>query len=226
MYHKALGSQTTEGEICRFSQIGHVCLFHSLFKTEHAVPFIVAVSFLRVTVTRAGVARVEKFDVMDAAAVDVEIYVPLFEIRSYRFPDFDLRVCFFDLAPRGIADALAVNIGRDEQDLKVASVAFDSDYDAADGSASPRDAIRFSPVDRLFYRFTGNDLTFFFKGVVSYAEFLKRPVIERLLIVKNEALPVFRSQGNKLDIIHFFASPDPDLPFLLIILGNEDLFNR
>ena len=69
---------------------------------------------------------------MKAAAVDIEMDIPLFKIRSDRLPHLHLWMQLFNLAPCSIADTLAVNIGRNKENFKISPIAFDLNYYAAD----------------------------------------------------------------------------------------------
>jgi hypothetical protein len=57
---------------------------------------------------------VEVLHDVEAAAVDVEVDVPLLEAGGAGLPDPDLRVFFLDEEPCAVADALAVLLRGDE----------------------------------------------------------------------------------------------------------------
>ena len=80
-------------------------------------------------------AVVELHDVK-SAAVDIEVDIALLKIRRYGLPDLHLRMHTFNSTPRRIADALAVDFGRDKEDLKIAVISLCLDDHAADRLAS------------------------------------------------------------------------------------------
>ena len=57
---------------------------------------------------------VEKLDYLKAAAVDVKVNVAFFKVRRNCFPFLYLRIHSLDFLPCGVADAFAVNRGRDK----------------------------------------------------------------------------------------------------------------
>ena len=137
---------------------------------------------------------VEKLHDVEAAAVDIEVDIPLFKIRRNGFPDRYFRVQPFHRAPGSVADALAVRLRRNEQQIEVAARAVHADDHAADGLTVLHDAVRLPAVDGVFDRLARNDLAVFFKVIVAAAELFQRAVVERFLIVKNELFPVVGGQ--------------------------------
>ena len=89
-------------------------VIYLLLKPEHTVGELLVKLLRKIGVVRIGVMRIIKLNDVKSAAVDVKMNVPLFKIRSHRFPHRDLRIQPFNLAPSSIADSLAVNFRRDE----------------------------------------------------------------------------------------------------------------
>ena len=62
--------------------------------------------------------------------VGIEVDVALLEIRGYRLPDYHFGMHLLHGTPSGITDALAVRLGRDEQQFQLAVVAFNAKHQA------------------------------------------------------------------------------------------------
>lgn len=129
---------------------------------------------------------------MEAAFVDVEVDIPFLKIRGAGFPDLGIRVEPFDLLPRGKADALAMNIGRNEKQFQFVVLCFfvDFQYKAADNFAVLPDAVGNAAVDTLLNCPTGDNLAVVVNVVVTKPEFLNSTVFEGILIVENELIAV------------------------------------
>ena len=88
---------------------------HSLFKAEH--PVIHQIISLRVGIIRVGMVTVEKLDDMESAAVDIKVDIALFKIRRDGLPNLHLRIHPLDLAPCCVPDTLAVDMGRNKEQV-------------------------------------------------------------------------------------------------------------
>ena len=86
---------------------------------------------------------------VETAFVDVEVDVALLEIGCAGLPNFHFRMQLLHGAPGGIADAFAVRLGRDKQQLQLAMVAFDAKHHTADLFPIQKDTIGFAIVDGL-----------------------------------------------------------------------------
>ena len=80
-----------------------------------------------------------------------------------------------------------------------------------------QNAIGFAPVDGRLDDLPGDDLALLLEVVVPAAELLQGPVVEGLLVVRYELLPIRRGQGGKGDFGHGDTSVSQNilLPFLL-----------
>ena len=103
----------------------HRDLFHIFYKSEHLVgTFVVFGIFVilravALVFERIAVVFAEEFDNVKAEFVDVEVDIPLLEIRRAGLPNYGIGVKALYLPPCGGADALAVNVRRHEQDIKL-----------------------------------------------------------------------------------------------------------
>ena len=138
-----------------------------------------------------------EFDYMKAAAVDIEMDVANFKIRRDGLPNLDFGVELFYFTPRSISDALAVYLRRNEKQLQIARVP--STLITTPVLHYP---VCFAAVNGMFNSFAGYDLAVIFKMIVAAPEFFKRTVIECLLIIVYELLPIIRSQWNKYYFCH------------------------
>ena len=122
-------------------------LIHHLLKPGHTLrkPFINMLRHFRII--RVWVVAVIEFHNMKAAAIDIEMYIPLFKIGRDRLPDLHLRVQLFHLAPSRIADTLAVHTGRNKKYLQVSPFPFDLQYHTADILTVTNYTVGFSTVD-------------------------------------------------------------------------------
>ncbi len=145
-----------------------------------------------VGIIRVGVMTVVELNDMKSAAIDIEMDIALFEIRRDRFPDLYFGVQLLYRAPCGVSNAFAVYFRRDIQYFKITVFAVCRYYNSSDFFAFKDYPIRFAAVYLVLYRFAGNDLIIFFIMVIAQSEFLKRAVIESLLIVEYELLAVIR----------------------------------
>lgn len=101
---------------------------HSLLESEHTVVRELLIRLLPcIRIIWIGMVAVVELHDMKAAAIHVEVNVPLLEVRSDSLPDLYLRVQPLYSAPCGIADSLAVYLGRYKQQVEIAvfSVNFD-----------------------------------------------------------------------------------------------------
>ena len=135
---------------------------------------------------------------VEAAAVDVEVDVPLLEAGGAGLPDPDLRVFFLDEEPRPVADALAVFLRGYEQYLEVPAVPFDGYDGAADGFSVEEDPVGVSAVDAVLYGRAGDDLAVLLVMLVAESELDGRAVAEGLLVVPYEPLAVGGGEGERV----------------------------
>lgn len=100
-----------------------------------------------VWVVGVRVVAVEELDDVEAAPVHVEVDIALLEVRGHEAPDLHLRVCLFDLASGGVADAPAVRVRAGEQKLELALLTLDLHHGAADPLAVLDDSPGLALVD-------------------------------------------------------------------------------
>ena len=105
--------------------MSHSLFIYPLLKSEHTIRKLLIYMLRHFRIVRIRMVTVIKFHNMKTAAIDIEMDIPLFKIRSDCLPDLHIRVHLFDLAPCGIADSLAVYIGRNKEYLKVSPFSFD-----------------------------------------------------------------------------------------------------
>ena len=124
---------------------------------------------------------VEELDDMEAATVHVKVDVSLFEIGRDRLTKANFRMKLFDLTPCGIANAFAVNMGRNKQKFQVSSFAIYLDHGTADRLSVTEDPVGFIYIDRPFDRLARDDLIVFFKMIVSSSELFQCAVVKCFL---------------------------------------------
>ena len=95
-----------------------------------------------------------EFHDMESATIHVEVDVPLLKIWRDGFPDSHLRVHLFDSPPCGVADTLAVNFWRYEQEIKITTFSIHLYDHTADRLAVLDDSICLAAVNGVFYRLT------------------------------------------------------------------------
>ena len=123
---------------------------YSFLEPEHALmELVISIIITRIRIIRIRVMVVKELNYVESAAVYVEVNVPLLEIRRYGLPYLYFRMQFLDFAPCGISDAFAVDFGRDKQYLKITSVAFGFQDNAADLLAFQDDPVGFSCVNGM-----------------------------------------------------------------------------
>lgn len=115
-----------------FRHTNRIRLFHSFFKPEHTVLGILINLRRGIRAVRIGMKAVEKLNDMEPAAVHVKVDVPFFKIRCDRLPHPHFRMQPLHRAPSRIVDALAVRLGRDEQQVQIAMLSIHL-YDNASG---------------------------------------------------------------------------------------------
>ena len=186
--------------------MSHLLFIHHLLKPEHTIRKLLVYMLRHFRIIGIGVVTVIKFHNMKTAAIDIEMDIPLFKIRSDCLPDLHLRVQLFHLAPCGITNTLAVNEGRNKEYLKISPLTFDLQYHAADILIVTHDSVSLAAINRPLYRITGNYLPILLKMIVTPPEFLKRTVIERLLIIKDKLFSVEIFQFFKLYFRHHYSS--------------------
>lgn len=145
-----------------------------------------------------GVVAVVEFHDVKSAAVDVEMDIPCLKIRRDRFPYPDIGIELFDLAPRRIAYALAVNAGRHEQYFKIAAFALGVYDNTADLFITEHYPVGCAAVNALLNGAAGYNIFTFFKVIVTSAELFQSAVIESFLIILYELLSVARFKRQKM----------------------------
>ena len=118
-----------------FQRLRQSLNIHPLLKPEHTLRKLLVNMLRQFRIIRVGMITVIEFHDMKAAAIDIEMYIPLFKIGRDRLLDLHLRVQFFYLAPSRIADTLAMHTGRNLQ------------YHAADVLTVTNYTVGFSTVD-------------------------------------------------------------------------------
>gem|GEM_PF-5876326 len=91
---------------------------------------------------------------MESAAVHIEVYVSLLEVRCNCLPQSNFRVKFFDRTPGFVSDAFTVHLWRYEQKVQVSPVSINMDHDTTCRLSVTRDAVRLTAIDRLLDRLT------------------------------------------------------------------------
>ena len=99
-------------------RLGCLISLHPLLKPKHSLRELLVHLFCRVRIVWIRMMAVIKLHDMEAAAVHIEMDIPLLKIRCDSLPDGDLRVELLYSAPCRIPDALAVNTGRNKEDLQ------------------------------------------------------------------------------------------------------------
>ena len=133
---------------------------HSLLKPEHSLRKLLVHLLCRIGIIGIRMMAVIELHDMKAAAVHIEMDIPLLKIRRDGLPDGDLRVELLYSAPCRIPDALAVNTGRDKEDLQIPPISIHLYDHAAHRLAVLHDPVRLPAVDGCFDRLTGDDLAF------------------------------------------------------------------
>lgn len=95
-----------------------------------------------------GMLAVVKLYDVEAASIDVEMDISFLEIGCDGLPDGHFRVPLLHRAPRGIPDALAVDVRRNEQQVKTAAFSVHRDHHAADLPTAQHDPINFAAIGR------------------------------------------------------------------------------
>ena len=183
-------------------------LFYVFYKSEHLVGTFVVFGIFVILRTvalvfeRISVVFAEELDDVKAELVDVKMDIPLLEIRRAGLPYDGIGIKALDLLPRGGADALAVNVGRYEQDLKfiVLCLLVDLQDQPADDFAVLADAVGDAVVNAMFDGPPRDDLAVAVKVVVAHAEFFDCTVFEGVLIVEDELLAVVFGKVCKGDV--------------------------
>ena len=104
---------------------------------------------------------------------------------------------FFNCAPRRVTNALAVYARRNKKKIEIAAFTVHFDNDTADRPAVLHDPVRFTPVNGILNRLTGDDLSVLFKVIVPASEFLQCTEVERVLIIQDKLIPVIVRQRYK-----------------------------
>ena len=159
----------------------------------------------------------------EAAAVYIEVYVPRLKIGRKGFPHLDFGVQPLHRAPRCLPDSFVVVTGQYEEQPQLALFSAPADFqdDTADYLPVEENAVRlpFGLLNFTIDGAAGDDLAILLELCVAYAELLKHPVAERLLIVENELLPVrlLKRYEFYIHIFHnvpLFEHPTVSLPSL------------
>ena len=180
-------------------------LFHIFYKSEHLVgTFVIFGIFVilravALVFKRIAVVFAEEFHDLKTALVDVKVDIPLLEIGRAGFPHDRIGIKPLDFAPCGITDALAVNVGRNEQDLKLVMLRrfVDLQDQPADDFTVLADAVGDAVVDAVFDGPPRNDLAFTVKVIVARAKFFDGAELEGALIVEDELFAVVIGQRGK-----------------------------
>ncbi len=147
---------------------------------------------------------VEEFYDMEAAFVDIEMDISGLEVGSTGLPDLRTRIEAFSFLPGSRADALAVCLRCDKQQLQMVMLRLFiyRQYQSPDNLAIFPDTTSNTIIDTVFYCLSGNDLTILFKLVVPFPESLHCSILERQLIVEDELFPVILSKPGKSNLCH------------------------
>ena len=127
---------------------------------------------------------------MEAAAVNVEVYIALLEIWGNCLPYSDFRVHILNFLPCRLTNALAVERGGYEQQLQVSEVVFGLYDNSAYRLAVVDYAVSGSLVYGALNSITGDYLAVLLEMVVTLSEFFRSTEAECFLIVLYELLPV------------------------------------
>ena len=85
---------------------------YCLFKAKHSICKLFVDFFaMHIGIIRIRMKSIEEFNNMKPASIYIEMNVALLKIRSYCLPYSYLWMKFFNFAPCGISDSLAVNMG-------------------------------------------------------------------------------------------------------------------
>ena len=99
-------------------------LSHSFFKPEHAIRKLLINLFRHFGIPGIRVMAVIEFHNMKSAAVDIKMNITLFKIGCDSFPELNLGMKLFHLAPCGIPYSPAVYTRRYKQDIEVTIFTF------------------------------------------------------------------------------------------------------
>lgn len=180
---------------------------HDLDEAEHLIGAFILCIRWRIGIDVVGV---EELHNVEAALVHIEMYVALFKVGRACLPDLGFRIERLYRVPRGLAYALTVRLGRHEQYVQmiVTGSGVYVEYRAAHLFAVGHDAICVAAggVYRVFYGLTGDYLAISVDMIVARAEFLKRAVLERQLIVKYKLFAVVFGKGARVTVMSFMIS--------------------
>ena len=180
--------------------------FHSLFKAEHAVKALalIVVFLACLRIMGIGMMSVEELHDMETALVDIEVDVPGFEEGRAGLSDIRLRVQALYGLPGSIADAFAVGVGRNKQQIQMVVLGcfVDFQHHAAHDLAVLSDAVGHSVADAFFDGLPGNNLPILLHMIVAATELFHRSVFECPLVVQNELFPIVCGQNGQRDVCH------------------------
>ena len=134
--------------------------------------------------------RIIEFNDMKSALVDIEMDISGLKIWCKCFPDFDLRMQPFYLAPGSVSYSFTVSFWQCEKKVQFASRTFCMNDCAANRFAIVYDPICFTLIYAFFYRSAGNDFIVLLKLIISQAKLFYRSIFKRPLIVLDELLSV------------------------------------
>ncbi len=143
-------------------------------------------TLVAVFVKRLRIKLVEKLNYVEAALVDIKMYVPCFKIRSAGLPYFSFGMHLLNFVPRRKSDSAAVHFRKCEKQFKMVVIGFfvNKKHHTACFFAFIfyYVALTFFFVKTAFYCLSRNYLTVFFKVVVTKSEFFYSSVLEGPLI--------------------------------------------
>lgn len=91
-------------------------LIYYLFKPEHSIWKLLIIFFnIHFWLIRVRMKFIKKFNNMKSTSIYIKVYITLFKVWRYRFPNFYFWIQLFNLTPRSIPNSLTVNIRRNEQ---------------------------------------------------------------------------------------------------------------
>ena len=140
---------------------------------------------------------VEKLHNPETAAVDVEMNVSFFKVRSYRFPKFYFRMHFFNGTPGSVSNSEAVSLRRHKQEIQISVLSVGLYDHSSDFFITEHDAVCLAGINGVRDGFMRNDFTVFLEMVIPETEFLRGPVSEGFLIVFYKLFSVIISKRQK-----------------------------
>lgn len=115
---------------------------------------------------------VKEFNNLKPTAIHIKMNLTFFKIWRHGFPDFHLRKHLFNLTPSAVANSLTVAFWRNKKQIQISSISLDTDYNTTDNLSTIKDTVGFSTIYGFFNCLSRDDLTIFFKMVISKTKFL------------------------------------------------------